>query len=365
MKKIIVVLALFVLVGCNPQKTPDESENPSQNEVVNKVNAGDYDMLSPFNISAVRKHHAFVYREIDVVEIGRRLIEKSKDHFSTSSYKISEGSLLNEERYLSLLQYKTSDNPDGLNTRYADGIEVDGSTLIDPVFVTDLYEINFHRTNDSSVIDGVSVAMVLNRIQETDPTTGATVRLSDDALFEIGSSLGLQLSAYLRKLENMSDVPIYIAIYAQDSAMDKLPDNYLPGYYIGDAYSVDNSTKFSRNDEKWMLLSTTSASELFPELASKFSQLKSKIQVFLSEENIGIVGKIFVKDNTVQAMQLEVTTGSKTFTEIYGVGQYISNSLSVFDELGVPITVNVTIFQKTRIVITKRPNQDPIMTVIQ
>ncbi|AMC92644.1 hypothetical protein AOC36_01125 [Erysipelothrix larvae] len=366
MKKLLSILLVAVLlVGCSQKENETPDNEQTQSEVVTKVNEGDYDMLSPFVASSIRKQHADVYREVDVMEIGRRLIDKSKAHFSINTYKLSEGSVLDEERYLSLMQYKTEDNPNGLNTLYENGIEVDGSILKRPVFVRDLYEINFHKTNDASQIDGVSIAMVMDRVYTTDEQTGATVQLSDDTLFEIGRSIGLQLSAYMRTLENMNDIPIYIAIYVQESFSDKLPDNTLPGYYIGDALSTGSTTTFTRNHEQWMLLSSSSASELFPEITSQFSTLKTKVSTFMSEENVGVIGKVFVVDNQILSLDISVRTGAKTFTELYGVSQYLSQLIETFDGLKVPITVSVSVYQTTRVVISKQPNSKPTMTVLQ
>lgn len=363
-KYIIVVLAgLLVLTGCGGKK--DTGPEEDGNTVVAKVNEGDYEMISPYRASPVRQKHGVHYREKDIVEIGRRLVEKSKEHYSTKNHKIAEGQVITESRYNDLMRFKSDANPNGLITKYESGLEIDGAKLENPIFLNDIYELNFHKDKEASKVDGISIALVLKRNQFTNSNTGATHSMSDEALFKIGQAMGLQLSAYLRSLEDMANVPIYIALYAQGSDMDQLPDNYLPGYFIGDAYSVDNSTTFKKNQEGWVMLSDNSATEVLPDVVAQFMQIKRKMVAFIGDESVNITGRAFTINGSVESIHMDVNVGTKTFLELYGTAQYLSQELASLDAFNVPIKANIKIYQNTRIVVTQKPGEKPVLEVLE
>ena len=190
-----------------------------------------------------------------------------------------------------------------------------------------------------------------------DPEIGSTHKLSDDTLYDVGQTLGLRLYSYLSTLEGMNDVPIFIGLYVQESDVDRLPGKYLPGHYIGHAYFETRSDQFVRDKESWVLLNENEAMELIPEASSAFSRFRKSIHSFSNDENIGIVGKGFLVDDRLQMLQIELITGSKTYLEMYGLAQFVSQELSLFDNYQVPITVDIRIYQKSRIVVEKLPGK--------
>lgn len=360
-KLLTVMMAMLLVLTACAQEGPVEEVEP---EVVIQAKAGDYQMLSPFKISPLRQIHAIGFRENDVTEIGRRLLEKSKEHFNIKKYHISEGQVIDVDRYYDLVMFKSDTNPEGLMTKY-ESLDIDGVTLQKPIFVSDLFEFNFFKPGDSETVEGISVALVLKRLQYIDQQTGTMHTLSDEALFNVGQTIGLQLSAYLRSLERMSDVPIYIALYAQASDMDKLPDNYLPGYFIGDGFSTDRAIQFKSNQEQWIMLSDTQAAEQLPQVESSFSQLKRKVMTFMGDESVGIIGKAFVVENKLDTIRLDINAPAKSYLELHGLGQYVSQEIEQLGGFGVPVKVNISVQGKTRITIVKNPNNPPEVTVFE
>ena len=356
-KQLLLTLLVLVLVtGCIPEDRADEKPD-DQPITILESQKGDYPILLPFEYSPLRQEYASYFREVDMMEIGSRLQEKTKEHFDPKDYYISEGSLINEDRYYSLLGYQSDQNPNGLNLK---PFEIkDGSvTITDPKFVSDIMEVNFHKTNDLNKIDGMGIALVLKRVQVLDPKIGSTHRLSDEVLYEVGRTLGLRLYSYLTSLEGMSDIPIYIGLYVQESDVDQLPGKYLPGHYIGHAFFESRSDQFVKDNEQWLYLSGNQANDIMPDFSSGFNRFKKSIYKFTSDENVGVVGKGFIINDKLQTVQIEVITGSKTYLELYGLAQFIAEELKIFEEAQVPITVNIKIHQNSRIVLEKEPGKD-------
>lgn len=356
-KGLLILLVLSLLTACNIR--PENEENPEepQGENILEAKKDDYAILLPFENSPLRQDYANNFREIDMMEIGGRLQEKSKEYFDPKKYYVSEGSVINRDRYYQLLAYQSDRNPNGLNLKPFE-IEDQGEKIQDPKFVSDIFEINFHKTEDREQIDGVSIALVLKRVQVLDPEIGSTHELSDDTLYEVGRTLGLRLYSYLSGLEGLADTPIYIGLYVQESDVDQLPGKYLPGHFIGHAFFKTRSDQFTRDDETWLYINSKEAREMIPNAANNFARLERNLADFIADEKVGMVGKVFVEEKSLRRIQIEVITGSKTYLEIYGLAQFLANELDSFDEYQVPVQVDLRIHQRTRFIIEKQAGKD-------
>lgn len=380
MKKTIVFLTLLlVIVGCAPKDSTSTEDTENVPQVISGAK-GDYSIITPFKYSPLRTRYAESFREVDAIEIGKRLQDISKEYFAPEKYYVSEGSIINEERYNSLLARRSDKNPYGLNAEkgkspFTEKIrdpkknEVVSEVVIpDPAFVHDIIEMNFYKDKGRETISGISLAVVFDRYQVVDPETGLMQRISDESLLTIASDvIGVQLEAYLRNIEEVADVPIMIAFYVQDSTDDVLEGNYLPGHYIAHGYFEKGSTniQLKQTNEKWMMLNSSEASTELPQVHTNFASLRRKIETFSGDENIGVVGKGFVQEGQIQEIHIDVNTGSKTQLELYGITQFISSQVSTLDEHKVPVIVNIKLFKNTRAVIKYTAGSEPITTFIQ
>lgn len=356
MRKLFLLLLVFVLVACG-QSVEEETDKPNETVSVGG-GAGEYSILMPFKISPLRQEYANNYRETDLMEMGRGLIEESKEFFSTKTYSIGEGSVITPKRYYELLGRESESNVYGLNKEGNLELE-DGTVLERPQYISNIVELNFHKTNNREQVDGVSVALVMKRIQILDATIGSTTRLTDDVLYQVGIPLGQQLHSYLRTLEGMGDIPIYISLYVQESDQDTLPGKYLPGHFIGHAFFESaRSGDFVRTNTAWEMLNSETVLKQAPKTYSDFSEIKRNLTKFMGDESVGIVGKGLMDGSKVKEIQIEVTTGPKTYLELMGLAEAMKKDLSLFDDLGVKVNVNIKIFQNTRMVISKLPNEE-------
>lgn len=360
-KKIIVLLSILVFVSaCSSPKDKDTGDIPEQVEMVGG-GKNEYSIKLPFKTSPLRQLYATNYREIDIMEMGRGLQERSKEVFSPDKYSIAEGSLINQDIYRELIWLPESDkNIYGLNP--SEPMEIGGVMIERPVFVSNIVELNFHKSKDSTTLDGLSFGLVLKRIQTTNRETGATMRMNDNDLYTIGETLAQKLHSYVRTLEGASDIPIYIALYVQESDEDRLPGNYLPGYYIGDAvFESSRNGKFEKVNDRWMLLNSDAALRTVPDLYAAFSEFSRNLKGFMGDENVGIVGKVFTSNNTAKELVFEMNTGSKTYLELHGLAQSVKAQLAVFDSHSLPINIKIQVFESTRIIVSKEPGKDAII----
>lgn len=348
----------LVLTGCSTP-TPDDQEIPGAVEVVGG-GKGNYSIKLPFKTSPLRQVYANNYREADVMEIGRGLQENSKDVFAPDKYYLGEGSFIDATRYYELTGRESDKNIYALNP--AGEFTVDNTVIPKPVFVSDIVEVNFHKSKDSSAVDGASFALVLKRIQTTNPDTGAVMRMNDEDLYDIGVTLAQKLHSYVRTLEGAADIPIYIALYVQESDEDRLPGKYLPGYFIGHAtFESSRNGKFEKLNDQWVLLSSNQALNSIPDVYASHAEFSRNLKTFMGDENIGIVGKAFVSGGQVKQVVYEINTGSKTYLELHGLSHAIKSQLSVFDSHGFPINIKIQVFQNTRIIVSKDSGKEAII----
>lgn len=372
-RKIVLVLLILVFLTACSQKNNESDDNiPTQNNIVEGVSGG-YSIITPFQSSLLRQIYAQNYREIDTIEIGRRLQDISKEYFSPKDYLVSEGSLITIARYNELVTSRSDSNPYGLNPeRNSDpfvenitdsqGIVTGQVTIPNPRFVKSLYEINFYKDSNREQLNAASIAVVLNRHQIYDADNGLSQEISDASLFQVANDMiAIQLNAYLRTLPNMKDIPIMISFYVQDSAQDNLVGNYLPGKFIGHGIfeGSNASTTLKKNNEAWYLLNSNEASVNVPDTYSNFSLFKNQVSSFLNDESVGIVGQAFTVNNNVQNIQIDINLGAKTELEIYGLTQYLATTIDELNATNVPTVINVKMFQNTRAIVTFMQGSSP------
>lgn len=371
-KLLILLLIVLIITGCTQKKDESDDNIPTQNNIVEGVSGG-YSIITPFQSSLLRQIYAQNYREIDTIEIGRRLQDISKEFFSPKDYLVSEGSLITIARYNELVTSRSDSNPYGLNPERdsapfkenivnSEGVVTGQVTIPNPRFVKSLYEINFYKDSNREKLNGASIAVVLNRHQVYDAENGLTQEISDGSLFQVANDMiAIQLNAYLRTLPNTKDIPIMISFYVQDSALDNLVGNYLPGKFIGYGLFQGNnaSTTLKKNNDAWYLLNSNEASIKIPDTYSNFNLFKNKVTSFLNDESVGVVGQAFTVNNNVQNIQIDINLGAKTELEIYGLTQYLSTTIDELNATNVPTVINVKMFQKSRAIVTVMPGSSP------
>lgn len=372
MKKFLILLVVALsLTGCF--KSTENSDEEEINKVVGGKK-GDYSIITPFTTSAIRQTYVHGYREIDTLEIGKRLQEKSKEYFSPSSYFISEGSVINEEHYKQLVNAKSENYKYGLNaergTEFNETVKSGNTTktvtIKNPRFVHSLYEVNFYKDKNREKLEGMSVTVVLDRKQFVDrDVNDEIISVSDESLFKIANDMiSVQLNAYLRSIEEVKNIPVMIAFYVTDSVDDNIAGNYLPGYYIGHGYyeSGRETSSLVRDTERHYLLNTTLASKDIPQAHGNFSVFNRKIMDFIEDETVGVIGTAFTINKEVQNYKIQVTTASKTELELYGITQYIMSQIQTLDNNRVPIVVDIKVYEDTKAMINVNNNGEVSVT---
>mgnify|MGYP001810303606 CR=1 FL=1 len=140
MKRLTLLFIAFVLVGCTA------AQPEAKVEVLEAANPGDYAVMVPFDAAPTRYNHGIYLGKVDLMDVGGRLVEKSKAVFEVETHVLAEGNVLNLTRVNALLNREATDNPYGLNPPKGSEFDtgVGNLTLPDAILVADLLEINFY-----------------------------------------------------------------------------------------------------------------------------------------------------------------------------------------------------------------------------
>lgn len=315
MKKLLIpVLCLFLLSACGtkPETTPEGGT------LIESLEADDYAVLIPFQASPVRQYHGTYLGRPDFMEVGARMLAKSKAYFSVKDYFIGEGQQLTATRLGQLVKRESADNPYGLNPPSGSSFKTgEGETAVnDAVVVADVVETDFYKGSASApVLSGMSLVVVLN--QNLTQPDGTPVRITDQRLYEYGADMGRKLERYIRTLTDLEDIPVYITLFSTESA-----DASLPGHFIGEGYFDGRSGQFAPVTETWVLFPSAVGTTTDPVFDSAFMIFRDKLLNFVPD-SLGIIAEGRYVDGSCDYLRITVTLQAKTYTEIHALTQYV------------------------------------------
>ena len=240
-KSILILLIMLVLSACSSSQDNDEDNTTT---IISSL-AGEYPVAVDYEASSTRNYHGTYLGSYDLIEIGSQLIEKSKEHFDVKDYILQEGQIIDNDRLSNLVMRESADNPTGLNPAKDSEFDIgDGTKLLDPVLVADVVEINFlENSKDGLTIAGMSVAIVFNQIQRVETSTSITTyEIQQERLYQYATDVGRKLESYLRTLDQVGEIPIYIGLYSTKNV-----DAAVSGSYFGEGYFISRSGQFGNS----------------------------------------------------------------------------------------------------------------------
>lgn len=353
MKKIIsILIALMFIVGCT-NKTIEE-DNGSVT-IVN-TDKSDYNYVAPFDATYSRFNHNVK----DYMEIGKGLVEISKEYFPTATYDLKEGVITSsyKNEFQPLIHLRESkDNPFGLNPEGTTVVKVNDQTEVTgPLLVSDLYEVNFVTKTNPEDIAGISLALVLNKSIRDD--NGNAVSVDDKVLYEFATEIaGPKLESYLRKKPELNNVPIVIAIYVTDSANESIPGNF-----IAQAKYENRQGQFTKINHKWAIFPTKAGRDIDGNIDEQIASMKRSVSSFLPED-IGIVGYGEFQNDQLVQLKISVNVQTKTYTEVWALSNHIGNLIKDMNT-NVPIKVEIKSLNTTLAIVVRDANTSKAVVTI-
>lgn len=367
-RKLIAVLLVFALAGCS-----SGSSSKKKNTATEAINDDEYQIVIPFQSSDARQTHTEFNRgEADIMSVGKGLMKYSQKYFSTSSYYVQEGQLLDRDTLQTgttstdkegLLGFKSSTNTNGLNPKVGSSLPVSDSQTIttgnSTIPIVDIFEIDFYNSLDTDAdIEGVSMAIVLNNTI-TD-AAGTSVSVSNSKLKAIGEDAARNLLTYLQTLPEIGGKkPVMIALFKADSSDQSLPGTFLE--YGEGKSSIDS---FTEVNEKWAVFPSDTASNLDSVDSSAITKIQDSLHDFLPND-VGIVGKGKFEDTKLTELSITITAQTKTYTECVALTQYMKELLSENISTSAQVTVKINNNLETFAMMQRAANSSDITVIMQ
>lgn len=248
MKKLIILAAglTLVLAGCAPQLSSekavknDSSTSKKETQIVTKNNISSdyYRTILPYKESPTRGlivSNLNTRFDINEMEIGLQRIATTK--YNSEDYAFQEGQYLTKGTVTSWLNRKYSDKQlkekklsDSDNVGLNPVFNGNGTDR-NPIYLAHILEQNYlENKGDTVKLNGVMIGLAMNSVDYYQKESyGATYStpISKAKMKEEGQKMADTLITRMRQMKGLSDVPITIAIFAQNSKDAMVSGSYL------------------------------------------------------------------------------------------------------------------------------------------
>jgi protein involved in sex pheromone biosynthesis len=202
-----------------------------------------------------------------------------------------------------------------------------GQVIINPKYISYIYEQNYLNSMGNTA--GISLAIVLNPYQSYTNNNGVKKYGKADSKIVInyGKSKANTLLNELKKIPELKNKQILIALYLENS-----PDSLIPGNYVYEAETNNfKITNFNKVNEKYYLLPSEEISKVDQRLYNAYSTLESNIIKLLSDYT-AIIGRALYINNQCLEIDINIHSVSAHKGDILAISQKIAKELiSSFD----------------------------------
>ena len=319
MKKFwILIILVIAVVGCNNKTNVKKVDNTYSI----KYNDDYYTIFMPYK-EGVGNNYILNSNvvDFDMDTIEKELIQISTMKFSVDKYYYQEGQYLSKK---DLSQLLSDDNLNDFEKEKIDGKNVK------PTPIAGIVEKNF--LNKSGNIKGISIGIVLNKYQSYDSNNNY-VEMDTDRVIKIGKSAGETVVKYLRKNNELDNIPILVALYIEASPKSNIGGTY---YYYG--VTEDDDISYDSIEQKKYYMNNQNVKKMNLESYNNFRSFEEKIRNY--DNNIYVSGLGNFQNDELERLEIVVTKNHYTYGALLYINQLLSdNSIKYFDDTKVIIKV--------------------------
>lgn len=358
---------LLILSSCGPKNIYDNNNN--NDEVVeddegdeakqetslvpsDKLSDSNYQTPVPYKTSEAR---GVITRQIanrlDIDEMEEGLRRHSKSVFDPDDYLFEEGQNLDEDTVLEWLE-KGPEIEELLSDDEADKISEEDE---DSTFLSHILEQNFleREDDDTTELAGVSIGLSLKSVYQKDDGSMKSIPKKD--VQKEGEEIAQNVLERMRKIDELEDVPILIALYQEESE-----DSPVPGNYIAEAEveSGDMSIKdWDDIDEEHVLFPSDEAEDDHFEEDQVIEDFGDEIKDYFPNY-VGVIGKGFYADDELAKLNLEIPLDFNGKGEIIAFTQYVNGLIKDMFPVGYNLEVEITSSDELESILYQEPDEE-------
>ncbi|WP_424161603.1 CamS family sex pheromone protein [Bacillus amyloliquefaciens] len=374
MKKMLALAAtataaVMMLSACSPsfggnkeEEITQKTAKSSEKAIIPKYNISDsyYKMVLPFKAGKARGLTADrLNTRLDIDEFETGLMRLAQDTFPTDDYLYQEGQYLDEDTVLSWLdrkkegsELKKAKKADanfqnlGLNPVLPNSGSAKEKNENSPIYLASMLEQDYlvRKDKNSIQLGGIMIGLALNSVYYYRENTGdpqQEVELSDKTIRSHGEEIAQEVVNRLRKMDNLKNVPITVALYKQAPKTSIVPGNYIAKTEV----KAGSSTISNWDDvkEKYVFYpADTDTAKKYPDDSEVFKRFKNAIDSYFPNYT-GVVGTAMYENDEMRKMKIEIPMQFYGKSEVIAFTQYLTGELMDYYSKGsVDVEINIT-----------------------
>ncbi len=387
MKKLsLLALSLvFLLSACAPNfgKQNEEVQTKEKTKgkaIIPKYNISDkyYRTILPFKPGEAR---GLVVNNIntryDLNEFEMGLMRIAQNSFDTEKYYFREGQEIKADTIRAWLnrQYtkeqlkknklKQSDNI-GLNPVNT-GSEANPSS---PIYLAHILEHDYLTKDDKGNVKlaGVTIGLAMNSTYYYKVAVGGGTVEKEKSIpyaemVREGKKIAAEVVKRVRGIKKLSDVPITIALFKQETKSSVVPGNFFTYTTVDSGSSSLND--WEKVDEKYYLFPSTNAKNDHRDDMTSFLNFKQDVEDYFPNFN-GVVGRAFYSGDQMQDLTITIPIQFYGKTEAVGFTQYVTGLVMQYFPKYLSVSVSVTSVDGPEALIVKKANgTEPFVYIYQ
>lgn len=374
---LLALSLVFLLTACAPnfQKQSDvvqPQEKTKGKAIIPKYNISDqyYRTILPFEPGAARGMTvADLNTRYDINEFETGLQRVAQNTFSTDKYYFQEGQELKRNTIQSWLNRKYTDQQlkdKGIKPADNNGLNPvdDGSNP--PIYLAQILEHDYLKKDDKGNVSlgGVAIGLALNstyyyQTVQYGPTNEKAIAHSD--MVAHGKSMAQEVIKRLRSMKDLSDVPITIGLFEQQSKTSVVPGNYIMYTTVDNGSS--NIDKWNDVNEKYYLFPSDDAQKDHRDDLTNFLNFKQDVESYFPNFN-GVIGKAFYSGDQLQNLDITIPIQFYGETEAIGFTQYVAGLVMERFPKYISVSVNVTsVYGPESLIVRKANDTEPFVHI--
>lgn len=277
---------------------------------------------------------AVVYNRADLDQLELGLTEIAKEHFDPETYFFREGQFILRDELNSWLMRESDDNPNGLNPPLGKGDNMREREEDQPRYLSHILEHNYLvEDNGEYKLGGIVIGLSMNSVYNfrVEDDQGRynfyETDISENKMLEEGEKIAQEVVNRLRSQEredgSFNDIPIVIALFREQPR-----DSVIPGNFVATAVAEPDKelSGLQSINERYYLFPSDDANNNARNDSDNFLRFREEVQGFF-ESYVGIVGKGYYRDNSLQELTIDVPIRYQGKTEIVALSQFIADRI--------------------------------------
>lgn len=306
----------------------------------------------------------------DIYEFETGLMRIAQNSFDPDQYLFQEGQFLKRDVVKLWLNRKFT--PEQLKKKKLDESQNIGLNPLEegenPEYLSHILEHNYYVKNEDGKyrLGGVVIGLALNSVyyyQKEKFGDWYSTEIKHKVLEKEGKKLADEILNRVRKIDNLQNVPITIALFEQKSRSSVVPGNFFA--YANADKGSNELGGWEKVDEKYVQFPSSDAQENYRDDSNAFLNFKQDVEKYFPNFN-GVIGRAFYAQGQLQELTIDIPIQFYGKAEAIGFVQHVTGLIIEYFPKYISVQVNVTSVNGPEGLIVRKADQgEPFVHIYQ